>query len=72
MTEIRFESEKELIEGIKQSQAYKEFSSKYLGAKIDREKKAFRLLADKRGQYTREILNQVFDTADLGQLTPER
>jgi hypothetical protein len=33
MTEIRFESEKELIEGIKQSQVYKEFSSKYLGLK---------------------------------------
>jgi hypothetical protein len=41
MTEIRFESEKELIEGIKQSQVYKEFSSKYLGPKIDREKKLF-------------------------------
>ncbi len=57
MTEIRFESEKELIEGINQSQVYKEFSSKYLGPKIDGEKKAFRLLAEHRGQYTREILN---------------
>jgi hypothetical protein len=51
MTEIRFESEKEFIEGIKQSQVYKEFSSKYLGLKIDREKKAFRLLAEHRGQF---------------------
>ena len=50
MTEIRFESEKELIEGIKQSQVYKEFLSKYLGPKIDREKKAFRSLAELRGQ----------------------
>ena len=33
MTDIRFESEEELIEGIKQS-VCKEFSSKYLGPKI--------------------------------------
>lgn len=65
MSEIRFDSEKELVEGIKQSQVYKDFSSKYIGPKIDREKEAWRLLSEHRGQYTREILNQVFDTVDL-------
>lgn len=65
MTEIRFDSEKELLEGIKQSQVYKEFASRYLGPKIDREKEAWRLLNEHRGQYTSEILNQVFDTVDL-------
>ena len=67
MSEIRFDSEKELVEGIKQSQAYREFVTRGLGHKIEREKEAWRLLTEHRGGYTSKILNHVFDTVDLNQ-----
>jgi 5-methylcytosine-specific restriction enzyme B len=67
MSEIRFDSEQELVEGIKQSQVYEEFATKHLGHKIEREKEAWRLVTEHRGRYTREILDHVFDTVDLNQ-----
>jgi len=65
MTDIRVDNEKELVEEIKQSKAYKEFKSKQLQPKIDREKDAWQLLEKYRGQYTREVLIHIFDTVDF-------
>jgi len=73
MTEIRFESEKELIEGVKQSQVYKEFSSKYLGPKIDRERKAFRSLAEHRSDGLRSARwRQNFDQKEAQRLSEDQ
>ncbi len=65
MAEIRIDSEKKLIEELVTSKAYQEFKSKQLKPKIEREKRAWKLLDEHRGRFTREILNQVFDTVDL-------
>jgi len=62
-----FNNENELIEGLRQSQVYKEFRSKYLQHKIDREKAAWQVLNENRGQYTMQILNHIFDTVDQKQ-----
>jgi MoxR-like ATPase len=65
MSKIRFDSEQELVEGIKQSQVYEEFTTKYLGHKLEREKETWRLLTEHRGRYTKQILGRMFDTVDL-------
>ena len=62
-----FDNEKELIEGFRQSQLYNEFRSKFLQHKIDREKAAWQMLNENRGQYTKQILNHIFDTVDQNQ-----
>jgi signal transduction protein with GAF and PtsI domain len=64
VAEIRIDSEQVLVHEILQSVAYKEFKAKQLQPKIDREKRAWRLILEHRGQFTREALNQVFDVVD--------
>ncbi|MGA3284897.1 MAG: hypothetical protein ABSD57_10630 [Verrucomicrobiota bacterium] len=65
MSEIRLNNEKELIEEILRGKAYEEFRNEHLQRKIEREKRAWKLLEEHKGHYTLEILNRVFDTVDL-------
>lgn len=65
MPEIRVDSEKELIDELLQSKAYREFKNDQLKLKIDREKRAWSLIEEKRGRYNRDNLNLIFDTVDL-------
>lgn len=65
MSDIRLDSEKELIEELLKSKVYEEFNQKYLQSKIERERRAWRLLTQHRGKYTYDILNEIFDTIDL-------
>jgi hypothetical protein len=64
VAEIRIDSEQVLVHEILQSVAYKEFKARQLHPKIDREKRAWELILEHRGQFTREALNQVFDVVD--------
>jgi hypothetical protein len=65
MSEIRFDNEQELIEELLRSKAYEEFRNKQLQPKIEREKQAWKLLGEYKGQYTRDALNLIFDTVDV-------
>jgi hypothetical protein len=65
MSDIRIDSEKELIEELLKSKVYKEFTQKWLQPKIERERRAWKLLVQHRGKYTYDILNDIFDTVDL-------
>jgi hypothetical protein len=65
MSDIRIDSEKELIEEVLKSKVYKEFTQKRLQSKIERERRGWKLLIQHRGKYTHDILNQIFDTLDL-------
>jgi len=65
MSDIRIDSEKELIEELLKSKVYKEFAQKHLQPKIERESRAWELLVQHRGKYTYDILNEIFDTVDL-------
>ena len=65
MSDIRIDSEKELIGELLKSRVYKEFTQKQLQAKIERESRAWKLLVQHRGKYTYDILNEIFDTVDL-------
>jgi hypothetical protein len=64
MAEIRVDTEQELMEELLQSAAYKEFKAKALQPKIDREKRAWELLLQHKGHFTRDSLNQIFDVVD--------
>ena len=65
MSEIRVDSEKELVDEILRSKAYSEFHKEQLQPKIQRERDAWRLLQEHRGRYSLEILNRIFDTVDF-------
>ena len=65
MSEIRFDSEQKLIDGLLQSRAYEDFKKKPLHLKIEREKRAWKLLEEHRGRYTKDALNHIFDTVDF-------
>lgn len=65
MSEIRVASEKELIGEVKESKAYKRFRAKESQPKIERERRAWQLLQEYRGRYTKDALIQIFDTVDL-------
>ncbi|MCL4487045.1 MAG: hypothetical protein M1570_02800 [Chloroflexi bacterium] len=65
MPEIRVDSEKELIDIILHGKAYKEFRSEQLRLKIDRERRAWDLIEQNRGNYNRESLSLIFDTVDM-------
>ncbi len=65
MTEIQVNSEKELLNELLQSRVYEEFRSRQLQAKVEREKRARRLLEEHKGRFDREKLNEVFDAVDL-------
>jgi hypothetical protein len=65
MATILIESEKQLIDEIRHSDLYNDFLNVYLKHKIEREQKAWQLLQANRGQYTKELLNSVFDIVDL-------
>ena len=66
MEKITFETEADLIRKFKETTWYKDFREKDLQPKIDREKEARKLLSQNRGQYTKEILNNIFDTIAPG------
>jgi len=66
MEEIKIEqSEEKIIEVVKKSANYQEFKNNYFNAKIKRERKAWEMLKANRGNYTQDILNNIFDTVDL-------
>jgi len=62
---IQFGSEDQLIEALSSSRVYKDFHTNQLQHKIDRERRAWKLLEEHKGQYTEEILNRIFDTVDF-------
>ncbi len=55
MSDIRIDSEKELIEELLKSKVYKEFTQEQLQPKIERELRAWKLLVQNRGKYTYDI-----------------
>lgn len=65
MASIVIESEKQLIEKLKKSDPYSNFLNARLKPKTDRELKAWKLLQENRGHYSRETLNKVFDIVDI-------
>lgn len=65
MSDLRFDSERELIDAIRKSRAYKNFLDKELPHKIEREKKAWMLVTENEDKYTREVTDKIFDTVDL-------
>jgi hypothetical protein len=48
MSKIQVKNEDELVQVLREGKAYKEFTDKYLQAKIEREKKAWVQLVTKR------------------------
>ncbi len=65
MASIVIESEKQLIEKLKKSDPYSNFLNARLKPKTDRELKAWKLLQESRGHYSKETLNKVFDIVDI-------
>jgi hypothetical protein len=65
MADIRIDGEKELIGELFKSNLYKELTQKYLQPKIERERRAWKLLIQYRAKYTYDILKEIFDTVDL-------
>jgi hypothetical protein len=65
MAQMRMDSEDRLIEALLRSGAYQNFKGKFLEQKIHREHMAWALLEENRGRYSEEVLNRIFDTADL-------
>ncbi|MGA2059178.1 MAG: hypothetical protein ABSG67_01760 [Thermoguttaceae bacterium] len=57
-------SESDLINEIKRSAPYKRFQSQHFKIKVQREQKAWELLKANKGQYNREILENIFDIVD--------
>jgi hypothetical protein len=64
MNEIRLKSESELMAELLKSNHYKKDKERHFPHKVERERKAWQLLQKNRGNYTQEILNNVFDTVD--------
>jgi len=65
MATLLIESEKQLLDEIRASDPYTNFIKAHLKNKIEREQKAWQLLQANRGQYTKELLNNIFDIVDL-------
>ena len=65
MTQIRIDSEAELVEAIRASHSYKDFRDRRLGKKIKREQETWNRLQEHQNAYTQEILNAVFDKVDF-------
>ena len=59
------ESEEEIIELVKKSTTYRDFKNNYFNEKIKRERKTWQMLKSNRGNFTMDILNNIFDTVDL-------
>jgi hypothetical protein len=62
---IEARDEAHLVNLIKASKTYAQFREKFLTAKTQAEEKAWKLLVEKRGNLSREVLTEVFDTVDL-------
>jgi hypothetical protein len=69
MAEIRIDSEQGLMEVLRHSPAYQEFKDKHLRPKIDREKRAWKLVQEHREHFTSDALNQIFDAVDTYEST---
>lgn len=65
MAKIRITTEQALIHGLLKSESYQGFCANSLAPKIERERRARELLEPNRGGYSKDILDSVFDTADL-------
>lgn len=65
MSDLRFDSEHDLIEAIRKSAAYKDLAERELPHKIAREKKAWVLVEENKGKYTRDVMDKIFDAVDL-------
>ena len=64
MAEIRISTERELMALLIDSPAWKHFRAKSLPAKIERETRAWQLLKQHQGGFTRDVLTGIFDTVD--------
>lgn len=72
MAEIRIATEQDLIHKLLKSTHYQDFRAIFLAPKIERERRARRLLEENRSRYNKAILDDVFDTADLQQPSGNR
>ena len=64
MEKIIFTTENELVEKIKESSRYENFLENRLVPKVEREKTTWDLVKSYRNNYTKERLNEIFDTVD--------
>ncbi|MBN1861628.1 MAG: hypothetical protein JW840_09235 [Candidatus Thermoplasmatota archaeon] len=68
MAELKIASEDQLIKTLLESEIYKHFKETHLPQKIDRECRAWKIIEKNRGKYSKEILNNFFDTVDIYEL----
>jgi hypothetical protein len=65
MAKLLFESEQQLLNTLKTSRLYLDFVDSQLKCKIERETKAWKLLLDNKGKFTKELLANIFDIVDM-------
>ncbi len=55
-----------LVESLRKKSDFIEFKSVHYGPKVERENKTWDLIRQHRGNYSKEALNEIFDTVDFG------